>query len=246
MQLHRLITLTAALFLVACSQTVVPTPRTGQHYFAEGEKFYEQENYLEAIASWEKVRESFHSPELTAEADYRIAEARFHNEDYLEASIAFDAFLEQHPDHAHHADALYYLGIANFRQLLTPDRDQTATRNARTALKNFTARYPKDPRAEEARTITNQCTARLAEHELYIGRFYLRTDHFQAAIGRLADIPKDYPDFPSLDLVYLYLGQAYLRNDQRAEARDTFNKLYKQFPDSKAVIKARKTLAEEY
>jgi len=234
------------LLLAACAQTVVPAPKSGAHYLQEGETFFEQENYADAIASWEKVRETYTSPEMTAIADYRIAEAHYLNQDYLEAALAFESFIKQHPDHDKHADALYHLGRSYFEQMLSPDLDQTATRNARTTFTNFLRRYPKDKRVDELRELIDACTTRLAEHELYVGRFYLRTDSYAAAVKRLVAIPTTYPGFNELDTVYLYLGQAYLRNGQRTEAAETFNTLYKLFPSSKAVDKARKTLAEEY
>jgi len=246
MSLFRLLCLAVLLLLPACAQTVVPAPKSGAHYLQEGDTFFEQENYTDAIAAWEKVRETYTSPEMTATADYRIAEAHYLNQDYLEAALAFESFLQQHPDHEKHADALYYLGRSYYEQMLSPDLDQTATRNARTTFTNFLRRYPKDTRADHVRDDIAACTARLAEHELYVGRFYLRTDNYFAAIKRLAAIPTTYPGFTDLDIVYLYLGQAYLRNGQRAEAAETFNTLYKLFPSSKAVDKARKTLAKEY
>ena len=235
-----------SLLLSACAQTVVPTPKSGQAYFAEGETFFEEENYADAIASWERVRDSFQSPELTATANYRIAEAQFLNQDYLAAAISFEEFIKQYPDHPQHADALYFLGVSYFNQILSKDRDQLATENARLTLSNFIGRYPNDKRVGKAREMIDACTARLAEHELYVGRFYLRTKEYAAAVKRLTPIPYTYPGFPDLDMVYLYLGQAHLRAGQRQEAVEAFNTLYRLFPDSKAVVKARKTLAKEY
>jgi len=246
MKPYRLATIALCLLLAACAETVVPTPKSGQHYLQEGDEFFEKENYSDAIASWEKVRDTFQSADLTATADYRIAEAHYLNRDYLEAATAFESFIKQHPDHPRNIDALYYLGIAYFEQVLSADRDQTATQNARLALRNFISRYPEDKRAAKAREVIASCTQRLAEHELYVGRFYLRTDHYAAAVKRLSPIPAAYPDFPELDRVYLYLGQAHLRAGQRTEAVEVFNTLYAKFPDSKAVVKARKTLAKEY
>jgi len=246
MKSYRFTSFALCLLLAACAQTVVPTPKSGDHYLQEGDTFFENENYSDAIASWEKVRDTFQSAELTATADYRIAEAHYLNQDYLEAATAFEGFLKQHPEHPRYVDALYYLGVAYFEQVLSKDRDQTATKNARLTLRNFVSRYPKDKRVTKAEQIISACTMRLAEHELYVGHFYLRTDNYVAAVKRLTPIPEAYPGFPELDQVYLYLGQAHLRAGQRPEAVEVFNTLYAKFPGSKAVSKARKTLAKEY
>ena len=56
MNMSRLSILAVCLLVSACAQTIVPAPKSGQYYFQEGETFYEEQNYLDAIASWEKVR----------------------------------------------------------------------------------------------------------------------------------------------------------------------------------------------
>ena len=90
-----------SLFLLpACSpQTVVPPAKNAGVYFQEGEEFYEKGLYQDAIASWEKVRDSYYSPELNTLAELKIAEAHFLGEEYIEAAVAYEAFLKNHPDH---------------------------------------------------------------------------------------------------------------------------------------------------
>ena len=56
MNMSRLSILAVCLLITACAQTIVPAPKSGQHYFKEGESFYEEQNYLDAIASWDSSR----------------------------------------------------------------------------------------------------------------------------------------------------------------------------------------------
>ena len=235
-----------ALLLAACVKTVVPPPKTGEAYFREGETLFDEGRYEDAIAEWEKVRETYQSAELMTVADFRIAEAHYLAGNTLDASLAFAQFLEQHPQHKLARDAMFLLGLSYYEESLSPDRDQTATRNAISTFTSFLQRYPSDTRAAEAEEVVTACRDKLASHELYVGTYYFRTKSYAAAIGRLASIPADYPDFERLDRVLLMLGQAHLRAGNRTDGVAAFNQLYERFPGSKAVTKAQEFLAEEY
>lgn len=243
----RIITLLALSVVVsACTASVVPPPKNADYYFSEGERLLEKNLYEDAIASWEKVRDSYYSVDLVIKAELKIAEAHFQAEQYLEASVAYENFLKNHPDYENEADVLYKLGLSYYHQILSADRDQSATRNARTTLKNFLSRYPDHPKAENARRLVQKCEQRLAAHEIYVGRFYLRTDEFQAAINRLEPVPKTHPDVPGLDKAWYYLGVAYLRSGQREAAVEAFNRLFEEFPDSPLIDKGQEVVAREF
>jgi outer membrane protein assembly factor BamD len=226
----------------ACSSAKTPPTKTAEEYLLEGERLFEKGQYSEAIASWEKVREAFYSPELNVLAELKIAEAHFLAKDYVEAAAAYEDFLKQHPDHPRTAEVFFQLGMSFYHQMLTIDRDQTATHNALVTFETLLKRFPDDPKSEEARALAAHCRDRLAEHELYVGRFYLRTGQYQAAIKRLQGIFTRYPDFPNLDQAYLYLGQAYLKNGEHQQAAAAFNALIKAFPQSEHLAEAQKHL----
>lgn len=234
------------LLATACTSTVVPPPRTADYYLQEGEGFYDKGLYEEAIASWEKVRDTYYSPELNVLAEMKIAEAHFLAGNYVEAAAAYEDFLKQHPDHEHTAQILYQLGMSYYNQILSADRDQTATRNALVTYEALLKRFPADPKEEEVGVLAARCRDRLAEHELYVGRFYLRTGEYQAAIHRLKGIFSLYPNYFKRDQVYFYLGQAYLRIGDRQQAIAAYNTLFKEFPQSEYIIEAQKIVEKLY
>ena len=121
--------LVAALLLSACAE-VVPAPRTADYYLNEGQGFFADERYEDAIASWQKVRDNFYSTEMNAQAEFKIAEAHFLAEQYLEAAVAYEAFLKNHPEHGKVPDVLFQLGLCYINQMVEKDQDQTATRQA--------------------------------------------------------------------------------------------------------------------
>jgi len=242
----RYVTLCLLIALLgACTPTQVPPPRTAEYYLSEGETMFDRGLYEEAIANWEKVRDSYYSPELNLIAEMKIAEAYFLSEKYPEAAAAYEDFLKQHPSDSRVPDALYHLGVSYYSQILSADRDQTATRNAKVTFEDLVKRFPQDPRNEEVKVYIDRCRDRLAAHEVEIGRFYLRTDHYDAAIGRLEGVFKSYPNYFNRDEAWFYLGQAYLKSGRKQQAMEAFNTLFSEFASSEYILQAQK-LVEKY
>jgi outer membrane protein assembly factor BamD len=130
--------------------------------------------------------------------------------------------------------------------MLSPDRDQTATINALSTFSTLLARFPSHPQKDEITDLMARCRQQLAAHELGVGTFYTRTEYYAAAIARLAPIPNDYPEYAGMDEVYYQLGRAYLGQGEKRKAAETFNRMYKEFPNSKFILKAQKLLEEEF
>ncbi len=234
-------------FFSACSKApVVPSEKQAGTYFQEGEAFFEEGRYKDAIASWEKVRDSYYSPELNILAELKIAEAHFLAEQYVEAAVAYEEFINNNPEHPQIPHALYQLGLSYYNQVLNHDQDQTATLQALNAFRTLQQRFPQDPRKEEVQAYIDRCLNLLAANELYIGQYYLKNDYYHAAVLRFEGILKRYPNYYQRDKVYFFLGQAYLKNGQRDEAMAIFNRLFKEFPGSEHAISAQKFIEENY
>jgi outer membrane protein assembly factor BamD len=234
------------LTLSACSTGRVPPPKSASIYYQEGESFFEKGRYEEAIASWEKVRDSFQSAELTTQAELKIAEAYFLAEQYVEAAVAYEEFLRQHPNHPQTATTLFNLGTSYHRQMLAPDRDQTVTRQALNSFERLLRDFPGDARQAESQELASQLRDHLAAHELYVGRFYVRNKKPKAAINRLTGLLERYPEHSGRDESHFLLGRAYLLQGERELAAANFNTLYQDFPDSRFIAKARKLLDKHF
>ena len=231
-----------SLLLSACGSSKVPPTRSAGYYFKEGERLFEKGLYEDAVASWEKVRDSYYSPELNILSELKIAEAYYQNEQYIEAAAAYELFLKNHPDHEKSEMVLYYLGLSYFKQVLPIDRDQTAAHNSIVTFHNLLKLYPESRYKEEVANYILFCRNRLALHEVNVGRFYVRTKKPDAAIGRLEAVLTDYPEFKNHEQLYFLIGQAYLQKNDKEKAVESFNNLYSDYPDSKLVPKAKKAL----
>ncbi len=231
------------ILATGCSSKAKPQ-KPAEQYFLEGEHYFEDEQYTKAIESWEMVRDAFYSPELSMLAELKIAEAYYKSEQYEEAAAAFDDFLKQHPNNERAPIILYRMGLSYYQQILSPDRDQTSTHKALHSFEELVRRFPDDPKAQEAHNMVLRCKTRLAEHEVYVGRFYLRIDQYQQAINRLEGVLKSFPQYYYRDEAYFYLGQAYFKTSQLEKGRATYDKLFKEFPGSKFIERAQRIRAE--
>lgn len=229
------------LLLAGCATTPPPTA-TPEALFKEGESLYAARHYEDAIAQWKKAKEGNAPPELTTQAELKIADAQFANKNFIEAAAAYEDFRKLHPKHEKAPYALYRLGLCYFNQISGIDTEQTPVKNAVAMFETFLGQYPGSEFAGDVREKLEVCRTKQLQYEIYVGRFYLRTEKYLAAIKRLEEALAQFPKSPINDETLFYLGEAYLRNGEKAKGEQVFTRLFDEFPASRYVVDARKLL----
>ncbi|OGT99552.1 MAG: outer membrane protein assembly factor BamD [Geobacteraceae bacterium GWC2_48_7] len=228
------------LMLQACA--TVQLNKTPEEIYSQGETNFRKGNYEEAIAEWKKVKESYHSPELSARAEIGIADAYFMDKDYIEAAAAYEDFRKLHPVHAKAEYALFRQGMSYYRQIHGIDTDQLPVNNAVTILESYLKLYPTGEYIQEVRDSLKDCRNKQLQYEIYVGRYYLKTDKYPAAIARFEAALARFPDSAHRDELLFYLGKAYREAGDNEKARNAYEKLVKEYPASPFAAKAPKNL----
>lgn len=231
--------LASALFL-GCA--TAPVNKSADLLYQEGEQLFQKERYEEAITQWKKVKESYQSPDLSTKAELNIANAYFLNKDYIEAAAGYEDFRKLHPKHPQGDFALYRQGLSYYNQIHSIDTDQTPVKNAQMTLASYLALYPAGEHVAEVQEKNRDCRDKQLQYELYVGRYYLKTDAYKAAIARFETSLKMFPEMTRRDEVLYYLGKAYLEDGQKTKSQEVFEQLTREFPGSIHTADATKAL----
>ncbi len=263
-----LVILGAALAVgtVGCEQ---PEARTALSYTADAQRAYDQamkefnsHNWLEAQALFREVKRKYHYSKYAKLAELRIADADFEQEKLTEAIRGYRQFVHDHRSDAEEvAYARSRIAEAQYKQInesfLLPtadERDQAVILDAFRELKGYIHDYPDSKESPKIRELLIEVTARLMRHELYVARFYLARDNFQAAVNRIQYAMRNFAGGPSLRAsdeaidsgleaeALLLLGEVYLKMKKYPEARDAFGGILRDYPRSPLVVQANNFL----
>lgn len=229
------------IFLAGCA-TTAPQSTSPDALFKEGEKLYSGKKYEEAIDTWKKVKELTSAPDLTAQADLKIADANFANKNYIEAAAGYEDFRKFHPDNEKAPFALYRIGLCYYNQITGIDTEQTPVKNAVTMFESFLRHYPSSEFVAEVKEKLEASRTKQLEYEIYVGRFYYRTEKYQAAVNRLEDALVNFPGLKINDETLFYLGRAYLGMGNRTKGKEVLSRLVKEYPASRFLPEAMKSL----
>ena len=177
-----------------------------------------------------------------------LADATFYqnsNLSYIDARQLYLNFVSLFRDHPMAPYAAFQAGMCSLEQASHPSKDQTQTVRAIDDFSVVQRDYPGSRYAIAARGKQREAEAILGEHEYRVGRFYMKRDAWDAAVGRFNKLLDRYPDFIEMDKVYYHLAEALGEQGNKVEAEIYLDKLFKDFPDSEYVEDARK-LTDEY
>lgn len=240
--------LAAALCILVCAVSCATTDKKAktppETSFRQGEKLYAKKKYEAAQEKFRSVKDSNTSPLLKTVAELRIADALYKDENYIEAAAEYENFRKLHPKHPKAPYALYMLGMCNYQQVKKIDTDQAPLKSAVTYFESFLQEYPDSDLAGKVREKLADCRSKQAGYEVYVGRFYYRTDKYNSAITRLKNSLEKYPKATVNDEALFILGNAYLRTGEKTKAKESLDRLVKEYPRSQFADKAKKLLAK--
>lgn len=264
-----LVTLAAALAMgtVGCEQ---PEARTALNYTADAQRAYDQamkefnaHNWLESQALFREVKRKYHYSKYAKLAELRIADADFEQEKLTEAIRGYRQFVHDHRSDVEEvayarsriAEAQYGQINESFLLPTADERDQAVILDAFRELKGYVHDYPDSKESPKIRDLLIEVTGRLIRHELYVARFYLARDNFQAAVNRIQYAMRNFAGGPSLRAseetvdsgleaeALLLLGEVYLKMKKYPEARDAFGGILRDYPQSPLVVQATNFLS---
>ncbi len=232
-----LLVLLALPILSACSSTPTedekaPPERPAQELFDEGKKALDEEHYQTAWKAFDEVERQHPYADMAPKAKLLSAYAHYMNEDYDEAVIGFDQFLQLHPSNPDAPYALYLKGLCYYEQISDVSRDQEMTRRAMEALQLVVTRYPESDYAREATLRLDLTRDHLAGKEMNIGRWYQGQQQYQAAINRFRSVVDQYQTTSHVPEALHRLIECYLALGLKDEASKTAAVLGHNYPGS--------------
>jgi len=198
--------------------------------------------------------------ELLGRIDYRLGEDRaeleplvrlgtadatfYQNNDLalIDARALYLDFVTLYGDHPSAAYAQFQAGVCSLSQVSNPSRDQTETLQAIDDLKLVEARFPDSTYATAARLLRRVAEGRLVEHELLVGRFYLKKKAYIAAIERFQKALSEFPDSSKTGEMFLALGEGMLRSGDTQQGRFYIDRVMTDFAGTGLDERAKKVL----
>mgnify|MGYP001585652183 CR=1 FL=1 len=171
------------------------------------------------------------------------AEAFFDKEEYAEAIIEYQHFLDLHRVHALSSYAQFKLGESHFKMIKTIDRDLDPVRKAMEAYEKLLKDYPGNKYQTEARDRIHACHDVMAQAHYFVGTFYYRREAYLAAAHRFESIIKEYPDMEVASDAMYDLARTYHEIGADDWAQEKLFALEQQYPAHKHKVESQKLYA---
>ncbi len=228
------------LVLLASGCAATKKKLTAEDFYRIANEEFEDGNYTQAIVSYRELLDQYPFSEYAEEAEIKIAHAHYKAEQYPEAIAAFNDFQRMHPTSSYLPMVYYLMGMSFMEQMSTIDRDQTASENAHGWFKVAIDRYPNSSYAEKAREEIRKCREAMADHELYVAKFYFRQGNLDAAENRVKGILELYPDTTVAPRALATLAQQWDKsgkNEQAELARRALLEKFAKAPEARQEAK---------
>ena len=171
------------------------------------------------------------------------AEAFFEKEEYPEAVIEYQHFLDLHRVHVLASYAQFKLGESHFKMKKTADRDPEPVYRALETFEKLRKDFPGSQYDGDAVDRIHACHNMIAEAYYLIGQFYYRREAYLAAAHRFEAVTKQWPEMDVAGEALYYLALTYSDLGADDWAREKLTVLAERYPNNKFRAESKQLLA---
>ena len=165
---------------------------TAQQIFERGEFELSVKDPEDAAFYFGEIERLYPYSEWAKRALIMQAYAYHQNKDYENARASAQRYIDFYPADDDAAYAAYLLALSYYDQIELVGRDQGLTFQALQSLRAVIERYPDSEYARSSMLKFDLAFDHLAGKEMEIGRYYLKRDHYGAAINRFRVVVEDF------------------------------------------------------
>ena len=183
---------------------------TAEQIFERGEYELNRKDEARAAYFFSEVERLYPYSDWAKRALIMQAYAYHEDRSYEDSRSAAQRYLDFYPADDDAAYAQYLLALSYYDQIEEVGRDQGLTFQALQSLRTVIERYPDSEYARSAILKFDLAFDHLAGKEMEIGRYYLRREHYGAAINRFRVVVEDFQTTTHTAEALHRLVEAYL------------------------------------
>lgn len=173
-------------------QTIPLESYSAEQIFERGEFELNRRRPEDAAFYFAEIERLYPYSEWAKRAVIMQAFAYHQDQDYPNSRSAAQRYIDFFPDEDDAAYAQYLLALSYYDQIDEVGRDQGLTFQALQSLRTVIEQYPDSEYARSSILKFDLAFDHLAGKEMEIGRYYLRRDHYTAAINRFRVVVEEF------------------------------------------------------
>ena len=189
--------------------------------------------YRFAAAAFDEVERQHPYSVWARRAQLMAAYSAYMSNQYDDAVLAAERFLQLHPGNVSAPYAYYLIALSHYEQISDVGRDQNKTEQAEAALIEVIRRFPETEYAQDAQLKLALTQDHLAGKDMEVGRFYLKRKEYLSATIRFRRVIEKFQTTSHAPEALHRLVEAYLAMGVYDEAKRAANVLEANYGDSK-------------
>lgn len=240
--------LSLALVAGACGSNAPVATGPGdadQILLDRGNASIKEKSWTRARTYFSELLESYPQSPLRAEAKLGVGDSFLGENNaasYVYAQNEYREFLAFYPTNPRADYAQMQLGMVHFNQMLSPQRDQSETREAIKEFQAFVDRFPNSKLMPEVRQRLREAKDRLSDADMLVANFYSSIRLYSGAEPRYRHVLETDPEYSRRDSLYFHLAESLDKSGRKAEALPYYERLIQEFEKSEHLEEANRRI----